>query len=84
MVLGKVDVLARHLAGETEENHKNFSQDSRSWGQDFNRRSPECEAGMETTWWEHLIAGYVFVFIMLKSETAEVVTDTNIFLFFLH
>jgi hypothetical protein len=45
----KLKVLARHLPGETEENHEKTSrQDSRYSGPDLFPGPPEYEAGMLT------------------------------------
>jgi hypothetical protein len=42
-------VLSRHLPVGTKEIHKQFSQDNRSPGRDFNPGPPECEAGLLST-----------------------------------
>jgi hypothetical protein len=42
-------VLSRHSSGESEENHGNFSQDSRYTRRDLNPGPPEYEAGVLST-----------------------------------
>jgi hypothetical protein len=42
-------VLYRHAPTGAEENHENFSQDSRSPGRDLNPRFPEYETGVLNT-----------------------------------
>jgi hypothetical protein len=41
-------VLSQYLPGATEENHENFSHDSRYLGRDLSQRTPESEAGVLT------------------------------------
>jgi hypothetical protein len=38
-----VKVLSRHLPGDTDENHENSSQDSRSLGRDMNEDLPNTK-----------------------------------------
>jgi hypothetical protein len=49
VVMAQFFMVSWHLAGETEENHKNLNEDSQLSGPRFEPRHPEYEVGVQTT-----------------------------------